>query len=302
MKRLLFLLPFAIFGCDGGSPSPPQVRLYEPVVIATELTVSGATADDPVDNVSGLAKIQLVDTMGKPIQRAGAPLYIVWADLDPAMDMWIFDGTGTACPPLGSVNGVPVTGNAFNDVRHVVTMPGGIAFVWVAVQALPGKHLPCGAKCDIRIGLSLCSVRTPTMKTLKFQVDTTAGNRKRNVVARFTQTEDIFWNEYWPASDFQCPPHIDCTSHRCTTPPKAPESFHCFGCYGDFDGDMDCDFTDFGVFQSCFNGPNRTYKGDWCECIDADADNDVDIVDFGHFMTAFDGPNRVPASCSDCVE
>ncbi len=67
----------------------------------------------------------------------------------------------------------------------------------------------------------------------------------------------------------------------------------------DVDGDTDVDLADFGVFQSCFNGPNRPWPaagqpGD-CACLDADGDGDVDLSDFGVFQTCFNGPNRPPA-------
>ncbi len=75
----------------------------------------------------------------------------------------------------------------------------------------------------------------------------------------------------------------------CATPPQ------------DVDGDGDVDLTDFGVFQACFNGPNRPWPGppvdqQKCACLDTDKDLDVDLTDFGFFQTCFNGPNR-PASC-----
>ena len=39
---------------------------------------------------------------------------------------------------------------------------------------------------------------------------------------------------------------------RCNEPAKEPD---CDG--ADLDADGDVDLTDFGVFQGCFNGPNR---------------------------------------------
>jgi hypothetical protein len=67
----------------------------------------------------------------------------------------------------------------------------------------------------------------------------------------------------------------------------------------DADGDGDVDLVDFGVFQGCFNGPNRPWVGGAtlvaCICLDADGDADVDLVDFGAFQGCFNGPNRPPA-------
>ncbi len=74
----------------------------------------------------------------------------------------------------------------------------------------------------------------------------------------------------------------------CNTPPA------------DVDGDGDVDLTDFGVFQACFNGPNRPWPEppvdqQKCACLDGDKDLDVDLSDFGTFQTCFNGPNRPPA-------
>jgi hypothetical protein len=72
----------------------------------------------------------------------------------------------------------------------------------------------------------------------------------------------------------------------------------------DVDGDSDVDLADFGIFQSCFNGPNRPYalppgSDDDCKCLDVDppgGDGDVDLADFGKFQACFNGPNRPPAT------
>jgi hypothetical protein len=63
----------------------------------------------------------------------------------------------------------------------------------------------------------------------------------------------------------------------------------------DFDTDGDVDLTDFGHFQSCFNGPNRPPAQANCGDADFNADNDVDLADFGTFQGCFNGPNRPPA-------
>ncbi len=63
---------------------------------------------------------------------------------------------------------------------------------------------------------------------------------------------------------------------------------------GDLDGDGDVDVADFGVFQSCFNGPNRPYRQTGCDDGDFDADGDVDRADFARFQGCFNGPNRPP--------
>jgi hypothetical protein len=63
----------------------------------------------------------------------------------------------------------------------------------------------------------------------------------------------------------------------------------------DFDKDGDVDLADFGVFQGCFNGPNRPYaQPTGCQPCDLDGDNDVDLADFGVFQACFNGPNRPP--------
>lgn len=69
----------------------------------------------------------------------------------------------------------------------------------------------------------------------------------------------------------------------------------------DADDDKDVDLVDFGIFQGCFNGPNRPAKGtsspeeaQRCSCMDSDSDGDVDLVDFGVFQGCFNGPNRSP--------
>jgi len=63
----------------------------------------------------------------------------------------------------------------------------------------------------------------------------------------------------------------------------------------DFDADGDVDLTDFGQFQGCFNGPNRTPAQANCGAADSDGDADVDLGDFGAFQACFNGPNRPPA-------
>jgi hypothetical protein len=78
----------------------------------------------------------------------------------------------------------------------------------------------------------------------------------------------------------------------------------CFAPRQDTDGDGDIDLADFGVFQGCFNGPNRPYNPPpidprKCACLDI-GDNpvvpDVDLADFGAFQGCFNGPNRPKAS------
>ncbi len=76
------------------------------------------------------------------------------------------------------------------------------------------------------------------------------------------------------------------------TPPAG-----CPGPYGDTDRDGDVDLADFGMFQGCFNGPNRVYLAlEACRCLDGDHDGDVDLADFGMFQGCFNGPNR-PTAC-----
>jgi hypothetical protein len=63
----------------------------------------------------------------------------------------------------------------------------------------------------------------------------------------------------------------------------------------DFDGDGDVDLADFGLFQGCFNGPNRPPAQSGCGSVDFDNDHDIDLADFGVFQGCFNGPNRPPA-------
>ncbi len=65
----------------------------------------------------------------------------------------------------------------------------------------------------------------------------------------------------------------------------------------DLDRDGDVDLADFGIFQNCFNGPNRPPAQADCGDADLDNDEDVDVADFGIFQGCFNGPNRPPA-CS----
>ncbi len=63
----------------------------------------------------------------------------------------------------------------------------------------------------------------------------------------------------------------------------------------DFDRDGDVDLADFGIFQGCFNGPNRPSAAADCCATDFDHDQDTDLSDFGSFQACFNGPNRPPA-------
>ncbi|MBN1491837.1 MAG: hypothetical protein JXA69_18140 [Phycisphaerae bacterium] len=67
-----------------------------------------------------------------------------------------------------------------------------------------------------------------------------------------------------------------------------------FSDWADSDGDGDVDLTDYSVFSSAFNGPNRVPGGSpsdyrW----DADFDGDVDLTDYNTFSALFNGPNGV---------
>jgi len=69
-------------------------------------------------------------------------------------------------------------------------------------------------------------------------------------------------------------------------------AFHA-GVAADFDHDGDVDLTDFSIFQSCFNGPNREAKtGCVTPAADLDEDQDIDLTDFSIFQSCFNGPNR----------
>ncbi len=101
----------------------------------------------------------------------------------------------------------------------------------------------------------------------------------------------IIWYMDIFASDVPSASHADGLTfgQPCTTPPQ------------DADGDGDVDLSDFGMFQGCYNGPNRPWNPppldqQKCRCLDADNDNDVDLADFGVFQSCYNGPNR-PAAC-----
>ena len=63
----------------------------------------------------------------------------------------------------------------------------------------------------------------------------------------------------------------------------------------DFDRDGDVDVQDFGVFQSCFNGPSHPVAPGICDRADLDGDADADVSDFAVFQACFNGPSRPPA-------
>ncbi|MGB9626442.1 MAG: immunoglobulin domain-containing protein, partial [Phycisphaerae bacterium] len=101
-----------------------------------------------------------------------------------------------------------------------------------------------------------------------------------------------------------------------TTTPTAPGTWylHVQGCNGedvangtydyavsasviapaDLDEDGDVDLSDFGVFQYCFNGPNRAPREAGCSRADFDGDADVDVADFSVLQSCFSGPNQPP--------
>jgi len=92
----------------------------------------------------------------------------------------------------------------------------------------------------------------------------------------------------------------DIGSYRClvtagcgtVTSNEVTLAFHA-GVAADFDHDGDVDLTDFSIFQSCFNGPNREAKtGCVTPTADLDEDQDVDLSDFSIFQSCFNGPNR----------
>ncbi len=63
----------------------------------------------------------------------------------------------------------------------------------------------------------------------------------------------------------------------------------------DLDTDGDVDLSDFGLFQLCYNGPNRSPTANCSVDADLDDDGDVDLTDFGQFQGCYNGPNRPPA-------
>ena len=62
------------------------------------------------------------------------------------------------------------------------------------------------------------------------------------------------------------------------------------GIPGDFDGDVDVDLDDFGLFQACLTGPNLGPPSPECEDTDLDTDGDVDQSDFGFFQRCLSEP------------
>jgi YD repeat-containing protein len=63
----------------------------------------------------------------------------------------------------------------------------------------------------------------------------------------------------------------------------------------DFDFDGDVDLGDFGVFNACYNGPNKPPAQGNCDRCDFDDDGDVDLADFFVLQKCFNGPDRPPA-------
>ncbi len=64
---------------------------------------------------------------------------------------------------------------------------------------------------------------------------------------------------------------------------------------GDLDQDGDVDLTDFAMFQSCFNGPNRPPAPACAGSADFNGDGDVDLADFTVMQLCFGGPNQPPS-------
>lgn len=65
----------------------------------------------------------------------------------------------------------------------------------------------------------------------------------------------------------------------------------------DFDGDLDCDMEDFGLFQCCLSEMGLPYAPG-CQFADLDADNDVDQQDFMIFWSCLSAPNvPMPPVC-----
>ncbi len=60
---------------------------------------------------------------------------------------------------------------------------------------------------------------------------------------------------------------------------------------GDFDGDGDVDFVDFGRWQRCFAGPDGEPIDEACTPGDFDDDDDIDLLDYSAFQAAFTGPS-----------
>ena len=59
---------------------------------------------------------------------------------------------------------------------------------------------------------------------------------------------------------------------------------------GDFDGDGDVDFVDFGRLQVCFSGSNGEPIDEACNSGDFDDDGDIDLLDYAAFQAVFTGP------------
>jgi len=99
---------------------------------------------------------------------------------------------------------------------------------------------------------------------------------------------------YWRVMDLLAAPDIGMG-----TPPLVDMGAYEYGpqsvAPADFDADGDVDLTDFGTFQVCFNGPNRSPASTACKPVDMDYDGDVDLGDFSAFQACFNGPNRPPA-------
>ncbi len=57
---------------------------------------------------------------------------------------------------------------------------------------------------------------------------------------------------------------------------------------GDFDGDSDTDFADFGQLTDCLEGPNSGVAAG-CECVDVNTDGQIDVTDFAELQPLFTG-------------
>lgn len=58
----------------------------------------------------------------------------------------------------------------------------------------------------------------------------------------------------------------------------------------DFDGDLDVDQSDYGLFQNCLSGGEIVAPGSDCDNMDLDRDSHVDRDDFSSFQQCFAGP------------
>lgn len=187
-------------------------------------------------------------------------------------DVELFDSSGALIAIVRVGNGA-----AFTFADADADCPGGSDNEWSAALLLPAVQKLREARCapisvlTLPDGSSVSDVKSYACAPVAPSV-TTSGRR-----LRLTATGSY-------ADGTAASIVITGVSFTPSGPRVAP----------DLDDDGDVDLADFGLFQTCFNGPNRAYASTGCVVADFDADHDVDLMDFGTLQACFNGPNRPP--------